>query len=346
MEQRLKFIDCLRGMSMLFVVFHHIIVMGMRDTIGGAYMSPVNDFIITIQMPLFFFVSGFVSARLNRDWSVQSIRMTLMKKVNGQLIPTIIMFLICMLVYNLNIADWVFVPFKCGYWFTWVSFQIFAIWFVVSYLLRHFNVNVASIGILLLSALLLFASLRVPLTNKVVGFLSLNYTFQYFIYFIVGVVFKYNYENICRWIDNKLFISGLFLFAITPWFYPVGNQYANAIISIMRVICCFAIFRQLSIFSESNLAANTLSYIGKHTLEIYFLHYFLLFKLDFLALWLNNFSSDYCFRGHSCVLLPEVLTIGLLAIIISFTCIGIRKTIDVFPIMSTLMFGPQNKQKR
>ena len=93
MEQRLKFIDCLRGMSMLFVVFHHIIVMGMRDTIGGdTYNSPINDFIITIQMPLFFFVSGFVSARLNKEWSTLYIYKTIMKKVRGQLMPTVVMF--------------------------------------------------------------------------------------------------------------------------------------------------------------------------------------------------------------------------------------------------------------
>lgn len=340
--ERLKFIDCMRGMSMLFVVFHHIIVMGMRDTIGGGtYNSPINDFIITIQMPLFFFVSGFVSARLNREWSTLYIYKTIMKKVRGQLIPTVVMFLTCMLIFNLNILDWIFVPFKCGYWFTWVSFQIFAIWFILTFFFRDMKPITYSIVLLLISLFLLYAGLHAPLSNKVVSFLSLNYTLQYFIYFIIGVVCKLKYESMCHLIDNKYIISILFVIALVPCFRPCGNQYVNSVFSIVRLICCFAIFRKLNVFSQSNILSNSLSNIGKHTIEIYFLHYFLLFKLDFLAQWLHEFSLDYCFRGHSSVLIPELLTIGLLAIIISYTCIAIRKVIDTFPILSTLMFGPK-----
>lgn len=132
--ERLKFIDCLRGMSMLFVVYHHIIMFGMYDSIDGSiYSSPINEIIVTVRMPLFFFVSGFVSARLSREWNWHTINSKITKKTQGQLIPTVVMFMLCMFMYNLNIFDWIYDPLKGGYWFTWVSFQIFVIWVFLSF---------------------------------------------------------------------------------------------------------------------------------------------------------------------------------------------------------------------
>lgn len=343
--ERLKFIDCLRGMSMLFVVYHHIIMFGMYDSIDGSiYSSPINEIIVTVRMPLFFFVSGFVSARLSREWNWHTINSKITKKTQGQLIPTVVMFMLCMFMYNLNIFDWIYDPLKGGYWFTWVSFQIFVFWVFLSFFIRNTNSLYYTSGLLSISLVMLYIGYHIPLTNKIVCFLSFNYTLRFFIFFIIGTVCKFNYGTICRFINNRYCVSILFVIALIPSIYHIENQYLKTLFSIIRILCCFAIFQKLDVFSRSNILSNTLSYIGKHTLEIYLLHFFILFKVDSLALWLHSFSTDYCYRGHSCVFIPEILSIGILTLIISFTCIGIRKVIDVFPIISTMMFGPQKNR--
>lgn len=68
-----------------------------------------------------------------------------------------------------------------------------------------------------------------------------------------------------------------------------------------------------------------LAKIGKHSLEVYFLHYYLLFKIDFLCRWLSQLTSDYCFRSHSCIFVVEIVLVGVIAMAICYLCMMIKK---------------------
>lgn len=56
-QKRYEYIDCMRGLTMLLVVYYHIIgqVLGMVDQSG------LSNFCGGFRMPLFFFVSGFLA---------------------------------------------------------------------------------------------------------------------------------------------------------------------------------------------------------------------------------------------------------------------------------------------
>ena len=64
--KRFAYIDALRGFCMLAVVYHHVIMMGLHGEENGVYyISPVNNVIMTFQLPLFFFISGYVAQKLS-----------------------------------------------------------------------------------------------------------------------------------------------------------------------------------------------------------------------------------------------------------------------------------------
>lgn len=66
-NERLTYIDCLRGFGMILVVYQHILVIGLPE-IGSSWL---NDIIITFRMPLFFFISGYVSYKHNiLNWGI------------------------------------------------------------------------------------------------------------------------------------------------------------------------------------------------------------------------------------------------------------------------------------
>lgn len=54
MKQRLEYIDALRGLAILFVVFLHVPQYGFGLSIGGYYMELAT----LLAVPLFFFISG------------------------------------------------------------------------------------------------------------------------------------------------------------------------------------------------------------------------------------------------------------------------------------------------
>lgn len=107
--KRIAYIDCLRGISMLMVVYCHV----EQFSFGFKDFEFIGDVCNIVMLPLFFFVSGLFT-------SLSLASSAIIKRIRYVVIPTIVMFLIYISVWgdNLQIANYIGSEYKFGYWFT------------------------------------------------------------------------------------------------------------------------------------------------------------------------------------------------------------------------------------
>lgn len=132
-NKRIEYIDALRGFTMILVVLHHI---------TQPSQSFINDLFITFRMPLFFFVSGYITFKANETWNLTNVINKAIKKIKIQLIPTIIFGLIfTYTIQNCNLTSFILHPYKFGYWFTLVLLEIFIIYYSINLILNKLQIN-------------------------------------------------------------------------------------------------------------------------------------------------------------------------------------------------------------
>ena len=83
--KRLLWVDTMRGIAMLLVVLGHSI---------GTLTDPVNRFVLSFHMPLFFFISGLVANTRAADGKMKPFGGYLLKKLRLLLIPQLTMFVL------------------------------------------------------------------------------------------------------------------------------------------------------------------------------------------------------------------------------------------------------------
>lgn len=108
---------------MLLVIYHHLVIYCMPD-----YSSGLNLFFVSFRMPMFFFISGFVSYKAIETWTGKQYQWAIRKKIEGQLLPSIIILLFFCMFMELNYITAIMSELKYGYWFTFASFGIYVIW--------------------------------------------------------------------------------------------------------------------------------------------------------------------------------------------------------------------------
>ena len=149
---RLGYIDALRGIGIILLVYNHFLFFGFSG--GMSTMSPLDNEVMFILMPLFFVISGFVSYRKEQATTLPQLMKTLWMKVRQLLIPTIIMFVFSRYAHCANIVDGLQDIMKKGYWFTFTLFQIIVIYQILIYITRHFSKHIYKILVLCLPALI------------------------------------------------------------------------------------------------------------------------------------------------------------------------------------------------
>lgn len=335
MKKRLGYIDAMRGFGILSVIYSHLIVMGMR---GSEYDSSVAPVIQLYFMPLFFFISGYLSAKIGNIHNVSEFKTLVMNKIKYLLIPTITMFLLCIAYFRMSLVDSIMDSFKGGYWFTYVLFCIVLLYAFLVMVLKPFG-KVGGAVHLLVVFFLHYLSRHIDVFSPMIKTTSFDFIAAFYIYFYMGLLLK-KYEGlIARYVDNRYVLTILLIFGLIPVFYEIP-WYLRNVCRLVLVYDILVVFRYYSVFFESDsIISRSLRIIGRNTLEIYFLHYFFLFRIYGVDDLLTTLSNDYCFRGHSCSFLVELAIICPVAIGIAYVCIFVKKLILPFPFVKQLCFG-------
>jgi len=326
---------------MILVVLSHVVFFGLNNN-----SIAFNEFFCSFRMPLFFFISGFLFYKMEREWDYLTIRSFVTKKFLVQIIPTcVFLFLFIYIFDSFELKS--LGSYKSGYWFTITLFEYFLL-YITSTLLSVFF-NKASSFLIALIALtisfysfwydnnhhgtgLLHNSSILELSLSAIGFIN----FKYYCFFVFGTFFKRFYNHFISFINNQYYIGIIvtlfFLFPIlTDYNLYTCNFYIFLLRGFLGIIVIFSFFKiNANHFTHDSILGKSLQYVGKRTLDIYLLHYFFLPRnMVYLKEFLNSCNSPV-------IELFVSITISLM--VISITLL-ISNALRLSPFLAHYLFG-------
>ena len=337
---RIGYIDALRGLAMILVVYFHIAAYGF-----GSYEIGYNNIIELFRMPTFFFISGWLFYKAGRIWNRQTIIGMIRKKFMVQIIPTAVFMFLYLVMFNLlDVSS--FGSDKKGYWFTFVLFEYFVIYILTEALLNRRDsimgeLRVFAFFLILSISAFYYAKYYTQYATElgkwkdILGFLSFV-KIRHIIFFWFGTFVRRHFDQFIHLTDNRhvtAIMIALFT-AIIVW--PVllstqGIEYiAYLVVGLSGTIICFTFFRiHQKQFSQDTWYGRSLQLIGRRTLDIYLIHYF--------VLPYNLVQPDVWQQYHDNTLyVPMALILALWVIAISLL---ISSILRVSPLLAKHLFG-------
>lgn len=327
---RIEWIDAMRGFSMMLVVFGHVL---MSMGIGGE-KTFLSSFLMTFRMPLFFFVSGFFSYRATTWWNKKRIQDILGRKFKAQVLATIIFLTVFQIAFNLDIG------FAHGfgyYWYTIVLFQMYMVYLVFSCISRVVKKNIADGAMVAISLAGIIIAVRLP-DIQISQILSWSNFFHYFQFFTFGILCSKYKNGFFRLVDNDRIKAAVITLCVSGCLLWIGGVKFFVFNYINRYILCkyFTLLVVIiyfhgnaELYSRDSKVSKVMKYIGKRTLDIYFLHFFFLPDLGFMR--------DFLLDGNMIVI--QVLAASIItSVILAFTCL-ISSILRQSDTLGTFLFG-------
>ena len=327
---RIEYIDAMRGMTMILVVYSHVCNYCLGDKTMG-----FNDIFFLFRLPCFFFLSGWLFEKMGQRWDNGTVMTVVRHKFMVQIVPTAIFLLLLApppLFFSKLGAT------KGGYWFTFALFEFFLLCiFSERYLKKWGGLFALIISILAFAYDISYNQYfrNMGLLTNALGFIGFT-TWRYYLFFYIGTWVKRHFEQFQGWISHPiltgLVIVGFCITAMNP--SPENGVLAYTVFTIGGILgmtMVFAFFRHFaSAFSKQHWPGRCLQYIGTRTLDIYLLHYFLLPRF-LLAYAPRLQESDNRFL--------EMLAALSIALLVVTVCLIISYTIRLNPTLGHLLFG-------
>lgn len=288
-KKRIGYIDSLRGFTMILVVFAHVELFSF-----GIYSkdSLIGSIFISFRMPMFFFISGYIAYKLT-NWNFSYYRQMLKKKAIVQLIPTLFFFFLFSICQGKSFFS-LFSDGPQGFWFTIVLFYMFVLYFTTMLICHSCKSWVSDAVLLVLSIIGAFTYIGgMKFYNlESLPILCLTNLSRYFEFFVFGnLCRKYN-SKFLSFISNetvKIFLFLLFLFIfIIDWnesiirfsyIHIFNHEFTLRFIGLLFVFSLFHNYKDY--FDSESPIAHSLRFIGKRTLDIYLIHFFLIPDLGY-----------------------------------------------------------------
>lgn len=320
--KRIGYIDALRGMTMILVVYFHISAYGFCS-----YVMGYNDIIERFRMPLFFFISGWLFKYIDRP-AAEIIK----QKFMVQIVPTAFFLLLYLCVFDYLTLESLGSD-KKGYWFTYVLFEFFVVYMGLNALFNRHNTKKGELYLMLAMLFLSISALyyskfyiryaeELGIWKTILGLFSFV-KFKHIIFFWFGTFVKKYFDQFIELTNRPLIIGSFLGLFIVLNAYPVvfsvnGLEYiVFLLVGLSGVIVIFSLFRYLYsspfVHLPSSLIHQTssiLKFVGKRTLDIYLIHYFFLpYHIEYLADSLNLQENPFL-----CMLISLPIALGVTAI--------------------------------
>ena len=334
-KSRIDYIDIMRGITMILVVYSHVLGLNNPPPLDGGdtalNISSINEVLRLIRMPLFFFISGFFvySANYNFQLFVQRAKNRLVR----QLYPTVLLWgLYCLMFVNLD-GSLLHDPYKQGYWFTFVAVEMFILMAPIIMLLSEKRTSLLIKNIVLMTyaaAVELAANRLIHAGYDWVAVTSMEMINGYFPYFFMGIMYKLNFDRL-KPIMLNIYTASAALLAFVLGINHIIPLPPFGAGTLGIVFVHYIIYK---IFSIDHVAKTKISaalrYIGSMTLEIYLLHYFFM-RLLIAPMFLHcRWLAD---RINTPLELHVYLSISIFVVGLCLAAVYVMKRIRIYPVI-------------
>lgn len=329
-------IDVLKGFAIYLVVLGHVIAQFYDSWADTLINQPSAMFwwkvIYTFHMPLMFFISGYLF--LSNRFKISPLFKIWLHKIQPLFFPFCFMGIILFLVKG----D------KNSFWYLRTLSLFISVQVIYEYIRKHIKFVVIS-DIIYLAIIFIVVPYLEYLKQfyKVDFLLDIDHYASNWLFFAIGLMFRrYSLFEIIGKIryfyDVCMIVSGTYII------YTIGygaflNRYCTIIYVLCMIMISYWIFSSPT--NHTGIVNKYLQYIGRHSLEIYVLSAFTLFKIPVIG----DFIIDYCNRGFTDVrylitgLTVEITIALILSSIVIVLCSIIFETLKSFPLIYKLFLG-------
>lgn len=316
MKQRIQYIDRLKGVLIILVVCGHFMEFALKQKPDPIFLNVLDSF----HMPMFMFLSGLVITK------TPSRNKSFIKTISF-LMPVLTIGVLFSLYDHKTIDFLLFDNMKAGYWYLFVlgEFYLFISLFNIKITKERkcFDVLFAIIFFLVI------ALLNKTTDSTINGLFSFKQCYAYWPWFVLGY-FTYKY-HLMDWLYKNNWVYTACLILEIPVLYAVlnGHQYLIKLANLCPIIILTFIFRKRE--KESTFFDNTLSYIGRNTLDIYIYHFFIVvnINLQMVGTWLNTTNNH----------IIETFFVVLISIIICYISILMGRIIKNSFVLDSVIYG-------
>lgn len=285
MIQRIDYIDRMKGLAIFLVVLGHVYYYAFERS-----NSILSAFVGSFHMPLFMFLSGLVacSGVIPPYWSLSKI----IRKTRALLLPMLVFGLLFSNVFSSDffqrIIGFLESPSKYGYWYL-MTLTIF----YLSLSLYRFNVKQKWYFDVVLAMFVwggMFLLWKYTAQNA--DYFCLLNCGNFYPFFMLGV-FTTKYKLLDKvkrsnWLFSVCLFSYIVLFNIEIPFHAFLSLNRHIILPFCMLYVIVTLF--LARNGKNSPLEKILEYVGKRTLDIYVIHYFIIchLHLGFLDKWMET----------------------------------------------------------
>lgn len=337
-NNRLNYIDALRGFTMFLVVFGHVMLTSFD--LGG-YDSIIGSIFLTFRMPLFFFIAGIFSYKAVNHWDISFYTKNVKKKLLIQIIPTFFFASLFLLCNNQNpITTFLSYGFG-GYWFTIVLFEMFLIYYSISFICKYTYKVLVDYLLILCSITGIIVLVFFRGDGCLWDILCIENLTKYFQFFTLGILCKKHFNRFLYFISSQVFRGGVILLFITCLllYFNKSFEQSNPLVYkgihdiVVRyaglIVIYISFYHYRNVFNKETTFNKSFLFIGRRTLDIYLLHYFFIPNMQFIKPYIEPTN----------MILIQFLLASIISIIIIFICLLISNVIRTSDILAKYLFG-------
>ena len=253
--------DYVRGLAMLSIIIGHLYFYSGRYV--GSFVFQICD---TIQIPVFMYVSGLL-AHVSVD--KYGFRKLISSRIVRLLFPFFSFYVIWGLCDSSNWLGFWEAEFKKGYWFMLVLFELMVTLSLVRQLSLRLKIKSILVNGFIFGLVTLYLFI-LPKGNQFNQLLCINLYWHYYPFFMMGY---YSYR-LDKFLVMKYAPAYFILYVLSFYFYQNGMRAMSPVCNVSSLFFIMTVFS-----SNFKPLKNVFGMVGVNSLQVYMVHFFLLFSL-------------------------------------------------------------------